>query len=81
MEASLRWDTDNDGIIDNAGFADQTYDAWTVTGARCVAIDINLCGIYVFMFCHGVCQLLRKCGRNSFDVISMNSVYKGWYRA
>ena len=34
MEHSLRWDTDNDGIIDNAGFADQTYDAWTVTGAR-----------------------------------------------
>ena len=47
MEASLRWDTDNDGIIDNAGFADQTYDAWTVTGARCVgSIDINLGGIY-----------------------------------
>lgn len=27
-------DTDGDGIIDNGGFADQTYDAWTVTGAR-----------------------------------------------
>ena len=50
MEASLRWDTDNDGIIDNAGFADQTYDAWTVTGARCVgSIDSNLGGIYVFV--------------------------------
>ena len=36
MEHSLRWDTDDDGIIDNAGFADQTYDAWAVTGARCV---------------------------------------------
>ena len=34
MEHSLRWDTDGDGIIDNAGFADQTYDAWSVTGAR-----------------------------------------------
>jgi len=29
-----RQDTDGDGIIDNGGFADQTYDAWTVTGAR-----------------------------------------------
>ena len=34
MDSSLRWDTDGDGIIDNAGFADQTYDAWSVTGAR-----------------------------------------------
>ena len=34
MENSLRWDVDDDGIIDNAGFADQTYDAWTMKGAR-----------------------------------------------
>ncbi|CAH1796951.1 unnamed protein product [Owenia fusiformis] len=33
MNNSLRWDTDDDGIIDNGGFADQTYDAWIVTGA------------------------------------------------
>jgi len=26
-------DTDGDGLVDNGGFADQTYDAWTVTGA------------------------------------------------
>ena len=31
---SLRWDTDDDGIIDNGGFADQTYDAWVMHGAR-----------------------------------------------
>lgn len=33
MEQCLRWDTDGDGIIDNSGFADQTYDAWSVVGA------------------------------------------------
>lgn len=27
-------DTNGDGLIDNGGFADQTYDAWTATGAR-----------------------------------------------
>ncbi len=27
-------DVDGDGLIDNGGFADQTYDAWTVVGAR-----------------------------------------------
>ena len=34
MELSLAWDTDGDGIIDNGGYADQTFDAWTMTGAR-----------------------------------------------
>ena len=34
IEASLRWDVDDDGIIDNSGFPDQTYDAWSVVGAR-----------------------------------------------
>jgi uncharacterized protein (DUF608 family) len=28
-------DIDGDGLVDNGGFADQTYDAWTVVGARC----------------------------------------------
>jgi non-lysosomal glucosylceramidase len=36
MKKCLRWDVDGDGIIDNSGFADQTFDAWTATGARCV---------------------------------------------
>ena len=80
MEASLRWDTDNDGIIDNAGFADQTYDAWTVTGARCVgSLHINLGGIYTCLYF--VMEFLLQCGRSSFDVITMNFGYKGWYRA
>uniref|UniRef100_A0A8B9BY25 Glucosylceramidase beta 2 n=1 Tax=Anser brachyrhynchus TaxID=132585 RepID=A0A8B9BY25_9AVES len=33
MESELRFDTDNDGLIENGGFADQTYDAWVVNGA------------------------------------------------
>ena len=28
------YDTDGDGLIENSGFADQTYDAWPVTGPR-----------------------------------------------
>ena len=34
MEKCLRWDTDGDGINDNAGFADHTFDAWTMKGTR-----------------------------------------------
>ncbi|GMT11513.1 hypothetical protein PFISCL1PPCAC_2810, partial [Pristionchus fissidentatus] len=26
------WDSDGDGMIENGGFADQTYDIWTMTG-------------------------------------------------
>ena len=34
MDAALAWDVDGDGLIENGGFADQTFDAWTATGAR-----------------------------------------------
>ncbi|XP_038074179.1 non-lysosomal glucosylceramidase-like [Patiria miniata] len=33
METSKLQDTDDDGLIDNSGSADQTYDAWVMTGA------------------------------------------------
>lgn len=33
MDAALVWDVDGDGLIENGGFADQTFDAWTATGA------------------------------------------------
>lgn len=32
MESSLRFDQDGDGLIENSGFADQTYDGWVMTG-------------------------------------------------
>ncbi|CAL8240337.1 unnamed protein product [Merluccius merluccius] len=32
MESEMRFDLDGDGLIENSGYADQTYDAWTVTG-------------------------------------------------
>lgn len=34
MESAKEHDTDGDGVIDNCGKADQTYDVWVVTGAR-----------------------------------------------
>ncbi|XP_061468542.1 non-lysosomal glucosylceramidase [Rhineura floridana] len=33
MDSELKFDVDGDGLIENSGFADQTYDAWVVTGA------------------------------------------------
>lgn len=34
LRAALRWDRDRDGLIENGGFPDQTYDAWVMTGPR-----------------------------------------------
>ena len=51
MEISKKLDTDGDGIIDNSGFPDQTYDAWTVTGARWVLTDHNFkMLIYLYLY-------------------------------
>ena len=36
MSTASGQDTDCDGLIDNSGFADQTFDCWVVTGARYV---------------------------------------------
>lgn len=34
MDSELKFDLDGDGLIENSGYADQTYDGWTVTGPR-----------------------------------------------
>lgn len=34
MKGALRWDKDGDGMIENHGSPDQTYDTWTMLGVR-----------------------------------------------
>lgn len=34
MEKSLKFDVDGDGLIENSGSPDQTYDTWVMTGTR-----------------------------------------------
>ncbi|CAF4494167.1 unnamed protein product [Rotaria socialis] len=38
-------DTDGDGLIDNGGFADQTYDAWSATGASAYCGNLNVAAL------------------------------------
>lgn len=33
-EGLKNWDQDGDGMIENFGAADQTYDAWKMSGVR-----------------------------------------------
>jgi len=34
MKESMKHDKDGDGLIENSGAADQTFDGWCVTGPR-----------------------------------------------
>lgn len=36
IDRILTWDTDGDGLIENTGSPDQTFDAWIMTGPRYV---------------------------------------------
>lgn len=36
VRKARKWDADGDGLIENGGFPDQTYDAWVMSGPRCV---------------------------------------------
>lgn len=43
MDSSMNWDKDGDGIIENGGFPDQTYDTWVMEGIRYDSILIFHC--------------------------------------
>ncbi|KAH3838447.1 non-lysosomal glucosylceramidase-like [Dreissena polymorpha] len=49
VERSLAWDKDNDGLIENGGFADQTFDAWIVYGASAYCGGLWLCSLRMFV--------------------------------
>ncbi|KAL4228193.1 Non-lysosomal glucosylceramidase [Mactra antiquata] len=49
VERSLQWDKDNDGLIENGGFADQTFDAWVVHGASAYCGGLWLCALRMFV--------------------------------
>ena len=36
VEKAVSWDRNGDGLIENSGFADQTFDAWVMAGSRYV---------------------------------------------
>ena len=52
MKSTALFDTDGDGMIENAGFPDQTYDIWTATGvhAYCGGVSSNSIEISFILF-------------------------------
>lgn len=47
METELKFDKDGDGLIENSGYADQTYDGWKVTGPR---LGLRMFILFYFIF-------------------------------
>lgn len=56
MESEIKFDLDGDGLIENSGYADQTYDGWTVTGPRWGTSDLKWTSIHLF-FLFVLCEL------------------------
>ncbi|KTF89651.1 hypothetical protein cypCar_00030704 [Cyprinus carpio] len=84
MEAELKFDKDGDGLIENSGYADQTYDGWKVTGpsAYCgglwLASVCMMCKMARVLNCESVYQrytdILER-GRAAFDKLLWNGKY------
>ncbi|XP_013405855.2 non-lysosomal glucosylceramidase-like [Lingula anatina] len=55
-DSCLRFDHDGDGLIENGGFADQTYDSWSMTGASAY------CGGLWLASLHLMCLMARQLG-------------------
>ncbi|XP_073994455.1 non-lysosomal glucosylceramidase isoform X2 [Rhodnius prolixus] len=49
MKKSLEWDIDDDGMIENSGCPDQTYDAWIMTGTSAYCGGLWLAALAVYL--------------------------------
>ncbi|KAL2079270.1 hypothetical protein ACEWY4_025014 [Coilia grayii] len=56
MESEMKFDRDGDGLIENSGYADQTYDGWTVTGPSAYCGGLWLASVCV------MCKMARVLG-------------------
>ncbi|XP_005172389.1 non-lysosomal glucosylceramidase [Danio rerio] len=84
MENELKFDKDGDGLIENSGYADQTYDGWKVTGpsAYCgglwLASVCMMCKMARVLNCESVYQRYRDIlerGSAAFDKLLWNGKY------
>jgi non-lysosomal glucosylceramidase len=66
MQSTEAFDADGDGMIENGGFPDQTYDIWTATGvhAYCGGVSANLrAAVLTIMTRHAVLRTFcSPCG-------------------
>ncbi|MBN3307053.1 GBA2 glucosylceramidase, partial [Amia calva] len=84
MESELKFDKDGDGLIENSGYADQTYDGWVVSGASAycgglwIAAVCVMCKMARLLDCESVYQRYRDLlerGSAAFDKLLWNGQY------
>ncbi|XP_030017788.1 non-lysosomal glucosylceramidase-like [Sphaeramia orbicularis] len=84
MESEMKFDLDGDGLIENSGYADQTYDGWTVTGpsAYCGGLWLAslcvMCKMAILLDNKEMYQLYRSTldkGSTAFDKLLWNGKY------
>lgn len=56
MESEMKFDKDHDGLIENGGYADQTYDGWVTTGPSAYCGGLWLAAVAVMV------QMALLCG-------------------
>ncbi|GAB1288438.1 Non-lysosomal glucosylceramidase [Apodemus speciosus] len=56
MESEMKFDKDQDGLIENGGYADQTYDGWVTTGPSAYCGGLWLAAVAVMV------QMAVLCG-------------------
>jgi len=72
MEVSQAWDSDGDGLIENSGSPDQTFDSWVMTGpsAYCGGLYLAalnaMCEMEDMLGNEHKFELLLKRGKNSY---------------
>ena len=49
MAVARSWDTDGDGMIENSGFPDQTYDTWVMRGVSAYCGGLWLAALYAMV--------------------------------
>uniref|UniRef100_A0A8C3PBV5 Non-lysosomal glucosylceramidase n=1 Tax=Chrysemys picta bellii TaxID=8478 RepID=A0A8C3PBV5_CHRPI len=84
MDSELKFDTDDDGLIENSGFADQTYDAWVATGASAYCGSLWLAAVCVMCKVAGIVgdsevlqkySAIRRKGSEAFERLLWNGKY------
>ena len=71
MESCLRFDIDDDGVIENGGYADQTFDSWTVSGTSAYCGSIWLAALYTTI------QMAKQLGEKDDQEFFANILNKG----
>jgi len=84
MNKTAVYDTDGDGLIENSGFADQTFDAWPVTGPSAYCGGLWLASLRVMQEIAKVLEIpdeaakyvnMLKRGKKAYHELLWNGIY------